>query len=84
MQANIVRILRKPEVLSLRGRSNSSHYADISAGLYTQPVPIGVQSVGWPENEVAALNAARIAGKSQAEIKQLVVALHAARKAGAA
>jgi prophage regulatory protein len=37
--------------------------------------------VGWPANEVAALNAARIAGKSDDEIRQLVRKLEAARKA---
>jgi prophage regulatory protein len=37
--------------------------------------------VGWPANEVSALNAARIAGKTDAEIGNLVTRLEAARKA---
>jgi prophage regulatory protein len=37
--------------------------------------------VGWPAHEVAALNAARIAGKADAEIRALVTHLEAARKA---
>jgi prophage regulatory protein len=35
--------------------------------------------VGWPDNEVKAINAARIAGQSEAEIKTLVIRLHAKR-----
>jgi len=34
----------------------------------------------WPAHEVAALNAARIAGKSNAEVRDLVVRLETARK----
>ena len=48
-------------------------------GLFTKPVPIGQRSVGWPDYEVVAINAARIAGKSEAEIRELVNRLHAKR-----
>jgi prophage regulatory protein len=37
--------------------------------------------VGWPSPEVDALLSARIAGKSEDEIRALVDRLHAARKA---
>ncbi|KFB72349.1 MAG: putative transcriptional regulator [Candidatus Accumulibacter phosphatis] len=74
-------ILRLPAVLRARGRSRSAHYLDIQQGLFTSPVHIGVRAVGWPDGEVAALNAARIAGKNEAEIRQLVAELEAARKA---
>ena len=76
-------ILRLPAVLKRRGRSRSSHYADINAGLYVKPVQIGSRAVGTPEDEVDALNAARIAGKTDEEIRALVVKLEAARKAAA-
>ena len=33
---------------------------------------LGGRAVGWPAHEVAALNAARIAGKPDAEIRALV------------
>jgi prophage regulatory protein len=46
-------------------------------------VSLGGRAVGWPANEVAALNAARIAGKADAEIRVLVAQLEAARKAAA-
>jgi prophage regulatory protein len=74
-------ILRLPVVLQERGRSRSAHYLDIQQGLFTRPVAIGLRAVGWPADEVATLNAARIAGKTDAEIRALVVKLEAARKA---
>lgn len=73
-------ILRLPAVLHERGRSRSAHYLDIQQGLFTQPVLIGQRAVGWPDGEVAAINAARIAGKSDKEIRALVKKLQAARK----
>lgn len=79
----VTRILRLPAVLKSRGRSRSSHYADIKSGLYVKPVQIGLRAVGTPEDEVNALNAARIAGKSDEEIRALVARLEAARKATA-
>ncbi len=62
-------------------RSNASIYGAIRAGLWTKPVSIGPRSVGWPDDEVKAINAARIAGKTEADIKALVNRLHAKREA---
>lgn len=74
-------ILRLPTVLGKRGRSRSAHYLDIQEGVFTHPVPIGPRAVGWPEHAVDAINAARIAGKSDEVIRALVSKLEAARKA---
>ncbi len=76
-----ITILRLPAVLNARGRSRSSHYLDIQQGLFTRPVSIGLRAVGWPAHEITSLNAARIAGKSDDEIRALVLKLEAARKA---
>ena len=59
--------------------SHTSVYNAIHAGLFTMPVQIGQRSVGWPSDEVLAINQARIAGKSDADIRALVNQLHAAR-----
>jgi prophage regulatory protein len=75
-----ITILRLPAVLKARARSRSAHYIDIQQGLFTKPVVIGLRAVGWPANEVEALNAARVAGKSAEEIHALVVTLEVARK----
>ena len=60
-------------------RSNASIYNLIRDGLWTKPVPIGQRSVGWPDDEIRALCAARIAGKSENEIRELVKRLHTKR-----
>ncbi len=72
-------LLRRPIVEQATGDSRSTIYRKIQKGLFTRPVEIGGERVAWPSNEVTAINQARIAGKSDAEIKQLVVELEAAR-----
>ena len=76
-------ILRLPAVKAKTGYSHSTHYLRIAQGLFTKPVSLGARAVGWPSSEVAAINAARIAGKTDDEIRALVVKLEAARKAAA-
>ena len=77
-----MRIIRIPETLRKTGYTKSPLYGDIAAGLFTEPVKIGGRrAAGHPEHEVDALVAARIAGKTPAEIRQLVDRLHEARKA---
>lgn len=60
-------------------RSHASIYGLIRQGLWTQPVKIGERSSGWPDDEVRAINAARIAGKSDEQVRELVKQLHASR-----
>jgi prophage regulatory protein len=74
-------ILRLPAVKADSGYSRSTIYLRIDQRLWTKPVKLGARSVGWPANEVAALNAARIAGKSNEQIRALVEKLEASRKA---
>lgn len=74
-------ILRMPAVKAETGhRSHASIYNAIKAGLFTTGVAIGQRSVGWPADEVTAINAARIAGKTESEIRELVIRLHAKRR----
>jgi len=73
-------ILRMPAVKVETGhRSHASIYTAIRAGLFTKPVQIGQRAVGWPATEVQAINQARIAGRSESEIRELVNTLHASR-----
>ena len=76
-------IRRLPAVKSESGLSRSTIYLRITQGLWTKPVSLGARAVGWPSSEVAAINAARIAGKSDDEIRALIVKLEAARKTAA-
>lgn len=73
-------ILRLPAVKAQSGLSRSTLYLRIGEGLWTKPISLGGRSVGWPANEVTVLNAARIAGKSDDEIRELVCALEAERE----
>lgn len=75
------KILRLPAVKADCGLSRSSIYLRISQGLWPKPVSLGGRAVGWPASEVAAINSARIAGKSDDEIRQLVLELENERKA---
>ena len=72
-------ILRRKQVEAESGLSRSTLYLRIGEGLFTKPVSLGPRSVGWPLSEIAALNVARIQGKSESEIRELVARLHANR-----
>lgn len=73
-------ILRLPAVQSESALSRSTIYLRIAQGLWTKPVSLGARAVGWPSSEVIAINTARIAGKSDQEIRLLVERLEAIRK----
>jgi prophage regulatory protein len=72
-------ILRLSTVKVRTGCSRSTIYLRISQGLWPRPVRLGARSVGWPESEVDALIRARIAGKADDLIRQLVLQLVTAR-----
>ena len=76
-------LLRLPAVKAESGYSRSTIYLRMSQGLWTRPVSLGARAVAWPAGDVTALNAARIAGKTDADIRALVAKLEAARRAGA-
>ena len=78
-QLQVTQLFRRPAVTALTGKSRSTLYRDIKKGLFTKPINIGGDRVAWASNEVQAINQARIAGKSDADIKLLVIELEALR-----
>ena len=72
-------LLRLPTVTERSGLPPSTLYLRIQQGLWPRPVSLGDRAVGWPSNEVDAIVAARIAGRSNDEIRALVKRLHRAR-----
>jgi prophage regulatory protein len=72
-------ILRRKQVQAETGYSRSTIYLRISEGLWPKPVSLGPRAVGWPAHEVEAVNAARIAGRSEEAIRTLVAQLEADR-----
>ena len=77
------RLMHPRDVLSARARSRTAHYRDIQDGLFPKPILVGQRRTAWPESEVAAINAARIARKSDDEIRALVRALERKRERAA-
>jgi len=73
-------IIRLKHVKNRIGLSRSTIYLRIQEGTFPRPVSLGSRAVGWPANEVTAINAARIAGNTDDEIRILVKELEAARK----
>lgn len=61
------------------GIAQSTFYEWIARGLMPPGIALGWRSVGWPAHELDAIAAARIAGKSEEEIRALVQSLVAAR-----
>jgi prophage regulatory protein len=76
-------ILRLPAIIASTGLSRSTIYLRVAQGVFPKPVSLGARAVGWPASEVAALNAARISGRSNSEIRDLVAKLEASRKTAA-
>ena len=76
-------ILRRKGVEAETGYSRSTIYLRITQKLWPKPVSLGPRAVGWPAREVAALNAARIAGHTDEDIRRLVSCLEAQRRTAA-
>jgi prophage regulatory protein len=79
---DLSRMLRLDPTLDVTGKSRSGLYEDIAAGLMTRGVKLGKRAVGWPAHEVKTIVRARVAGKSDSELRSLVDRLHAQRVAG--
>ncbi|BDD88645.1 helix-turn-helix transcriptional regulator [Desulfofustis limnaeus] len=77
---NRVKLVRLKTVISETGYSRSRVYELIAQRLWPKPVSIGSRSIAWPSSEVDVLIAARIAGKTDEEIRRLVADLEEARK----
>lgn len=75
-----MRILRLDAVKAITGhRSHNSIYSAIRAGVFPRQIQIGPRSVGWPSDEVEAITTARVAGKTEEELRDLVTLLHSQR-----
>ncbi len=79
MQTVDNRLIRMPQVLDAMGEKKSRFYALAQAGLMPRPIKIGTQAAVLPEYEVRAVNAARIRGATEAELRAVVADLHARR-----
>lgn len=71
---------RLPDQLRKSGVSRSAHYNLRAQGLWVRPIRLSKRAVGNLSSESDALVKARAANKSDAEIRDLVAQLEAARK----
>ena len=76
-------LLRLPAVMNATGLTRSTLYLRIKQRLMTPPVKLGERVAAWPADEVEAINAARIAGKTTDESRELVTQLEQQRAAKA-
>jgi len=75
-----MKLIKNPEVLALIAKSNTTLYSDIKLGLMTPPIQLGKNSVAGPEHEIHAINAARVSGKTDDELRLFVAELVEKRK----
>lgn len=73
------RLLRLDAVLIATGLKPTPLYEQVQSGLFPRAVKIGARAVAWPAHEVDAVLAARIAGKTDDELRTLVAELQAGR-----
>lgn len=59
-------LLRLPEVCQRTGKRRSSVYRDIAAGTFPPPVKLGERASAWPEHEITAWIAERMAARERA------------------
>jgi len=78
--ASLHAILRLPEVMRETGLSRSTVWQHSKHGLLPRPVKLTARNVGWPASEIAAVNAARIAGTDDDGIRVLIGTLHGKRQ----
>lgn len=75
-------MIRWSEFKQKVGRGRSTTWRDVRAGLMPPSIALGPKCQAWVESEVDAVLAARVAGATEGQIKQLVKQLVAARRAG--
>ena len=75
-------LLRMPDVTAATALAKPTLYRQIKNGLFPRPVKLGRVSA-WPSDAVNTVISARIAGKSDEEIRAIVADLQRQRSAAA-
>ena len=79
MNTKTIRILRKPEVITLTGYPRATLANHIKNGTFPPPISLGDRAVGWVSSEVDTTLSAMIAGYKKAQIQELIIELIASR-----
>jgi prophage regulatory protein len=72
MLSNSIKLIRLKDVISISGLKRATIYSYISKGIFPSQIKLGERIVAWIETEILAVNQARIAGKTEQEIQNLV------------
>lgn len=72
MSADKIKLIRINAVLEISGLGRSTLYNQISKGIFPSQIKVGARCAAWLRSEVLELIQARIAGKTEQEIKELV------------
>lgn len=80
MNVQPTKIQRLKDVLQARKIGKTTHYAEISDGIFPPPFSLGARAKGYFEHETMAILAARAAGKNDDELRSLVSRLLQARQ----
>jgi len=75
---NII-IVKQPNLLKQFAFSKSTLFSQINQGLMPKPISLGSRAVGYLQHELDAILLARVQGKSDPQIKELVQELLAKR-----
>ena len=75
----MAKLIKLPDVEALSGLRCTKIYGAIKVGLFPPPVKITARASAWVEDEILAVNAARIGAQSDEQIRRLVADLVAAR-----
>jgi prophage regulatory protein len=78
-----LKILKKPEIKAITTDGNTAQFEKIREGLLPPYFNLGKRSVGMFEHECTTIVAARAAGRSEDEIRQIVKALIKQRETSA-
>ncbi|RWR54025.1 AlpA family phage regulatory protein [Sinirhodobacter huangdaonensis] len=73
-------LMKTPDVCAATGMKRPTLYEHMAKGLFPRPIKLAPKLATWPKDEVAKINAARIAGADDEAIKALVIELTEARK----
>jgi prophage regulatory protein len=76
----MAKLIKLPEVEELSALRCTKIYGAVKKGIFPPPVKITARASAWVEDEVLAVNAARIGGRTDAEIQKLVSELVKARQ----
>lgn len=83
MHQQVPTILRLPQVMALTGLSRSSIYKYIADRSFPRPFRLGPRAVGFSAAAIEAWMAARIAGSSDQDIRELVAQMEVNRNPSA-